>query len=419
MILLVAMAAFAFAGRAAYVLAGAEKPYGFADQLYYRNAAESIAEGRPFRADIPFVAPSGVGLPEADHPPLTALVLAPVALFTGDSELPMRFTVALAGVAAVVLIGLLGAQIAGRRVGVIAAAIAAVYPNLWVNDGLVMSETFAVLGTAAVLLFVYRFIRQPTLINAALSGVMAGVAMLARGEELLLLPLLLLPVALMTKGVSWARRAQLAGVMMLTVAVTIGPWVVFNLTRFEKPVLLSYDDAGVLLGANCFDTYAGSRIGGWDGFCTAPLKADDLSVAAAQKRSQALRYMRAHIRRLPLVAVARVGRVWTVYGVSQTADIRRVGDGVPAWGTYSGLGVFAVLAVLAASAVPLLRRRRVPLFPLLAPFGIVTLVAATFYGSIRFRMPAEVSIVVLAAVALERRGNPDTPDVATCRSSAR
>jgi hypothetical protein len=42
------------------------------------------------------------------------------------------------------------AQVGGRRVSLVAAGLAAVYPNLWVNDGLLMSETLAALTTALV-----------------------------------------------------------------------------------------------------------------------------------------------------------------------------------------------------------------------------------------------------------------------------
>ena len=49
----------------------------------------------------------------------------------------------------------------------------------------------------------------------------------------------------------------------------------------------------------------------------------------------------------------------------------------------------------------LLRRRRVPITPLVAQFVIVTLTAAAIYGLVRFRVPAEVSLVVLAAVAAD------------------
>lgn len=49
------------------------------------------------------------------------------------------------------------------------------------------------------------------------------------------------------------------------------------------------------------------------------------------------------------------------------------------------------------------RRRRIPLLPLLGPLVMVTLVAAIFWGSVRFRVPAEVPIVVLVAIALDAR----------------
>ena len=42
-----------------------------------------------------------------------------------------------------------------------------------------------------------------------------------------------------------------------------------------------------------------------------------------------------------------------------------------------------------------------PITPLVAQFVIVTVTAAAIYGLIRFRTPAEVSLVVLAAVAVD------------------
>jgi hypothetical protein len=59
------------------------------------------------------------------------------------------------------------------------------------------------------------------------------------------------------------------------------------------------------------------------------------------------------------------------------------------------------LVPFAVAGGVLLRRRRVPITPLVAQFAIVTLTAAAIYGLVRFRVPAEVSLVVLAAVALD------------------
>ncbi|MET0914271.1 MAG: glycosyl transferase, partial [Acidimicrobiales bacterium] len=47
-----------------------------------------------------------------------------------------------------------------------------------------------------------------------------------------------------------------------------------------------------------------------------------------------------------------------------------------------------------------LRQRRRTIWPLLSTVIVVTVVSALFYGLLRFRAPAEVALVVLAAVAL-------------------
>jgi hypothetical protein len=60
-----------------------------------------------------------------------------------------------------------------------------------------------------------------------------------------------------------------------------------------------------------------------------------------------------------------------------------------------------MLVALAAAGVTVLRRRGVAALPILGPVVVVTLVAATLYGRPRFRVPAEISIVVLAGVALD------------------
>jgi hypothetical protein len=58
------------------------------------------------------------------------------------------------------------------------------------------------------------------------------------------------------------------------------------------------------------------------------------------------------------------------------------------------------MAPLAVAGAVVLRRRGERLWLLAAPVLLVTLVAATSYGSTRFRVAAEIPIVVLGSVAL-------------------
>jgi hypothetical protein len=397
--MLMVIAGVALAGRAVYILTVTRHEHGFYDRVYYEGQAALLGGGHGFTSPPPFGRP---GAPDALHPPLTGLALAPVAWATGDSVLAERFAVALAGVGVVVLVGLVGREVAGTRAGLLAAAVAAVYPNLWMNDGLVMSETFAALGTAAAVFCAYRLIRQPGWWNAAGAGVACALAMLSRSELALLVPVVVVPAALTIRGLGWDRRLRLAVVAVVASVLVVAPWVTFNLTRFDHTVLLASGDTGVLLGANCDQTYSGPLLGSWDGLCTFREYRGHTGAAAHQgTRSQALDYIGGHLDRLPAVVAARVGREWSVYRVFSMAHVSTT-EGRPYWASIAGWACYLVLVGLAVPGALLLRRRRVPLIPILGPVVVVTLSAAAFYGLVRFRTPAEVSLVVLAAVTLDR-----------------
>jgi hypothetical protein len=110
---------------------------------------------------------------------------------------------------------------------------------------------------------------------------------------------------------------------------------------------------------------------------------------------------------LPLVAAARLARTWGLWRPFAVPEGRR------AWVQQIGAALYFVLVPLAVYGVVLLRRRGVPVLIAVAPFITVTVTALLAYGSIRFRHSAELSLVVLAAVALDqllpRRDRPDLP----------
>ena len=66
-----------------------------------------------------------------------------------------------------------------------------------------------------------------------------------------------------------------------------------------------------------------------------------------------------------------------------------------------GTFVYYPLVVAAVAGAVVLIRRRTPLWPLAATFVMVTITAMVLYGLTRFRVPAEVAIVVLAAVLVD------------------
>jgi hypothetical protein len=309
------------------------------------------------------------------------------------------------GIAALFVIGLLGARFAGHRVGLVAAAIAAAYPNLWISDSLVMSESLAVLIVAASLVVALDFHRRPGIGRAIGLGVLAGLGALTRSE-----------IALFAVGfaaLAWGRagghprRALMPVLVLAATAATVAPWALYNLARFEKPVLLSTNGEKVLLGANCDSTYY-DDVGGWDIRClsTVPgVEGLDASVGASRRREIALEYVSDHLDRVPVVVAARVGRLLDVYGLDSLVafDVAEekvrwaVWTGIAAWWV---LGPLALLGWVAAGRGGDRHDRRAARWWLVMPLGTVLITTVLFYGAHRIRAPAEPAIVLLAATGI-------------------
>jgi hypothetical protein len=89
--------------------------------------------------------------------------------------------------------------------------------------------------------------------------------------------------------------------------------------------------------------------------------------------------------------------MWGVFRPFQTAELDARGLNA------DRVGLFASYALipLAIWGLVIIRRREQSILPMLALAAMVTVTAVIFYGAIRFRVPADVAIVVCAAVALD------------------
>jgi 4-amino-4-deoxy-L-arabinose transferase-like glycosyltransferase len=398
--ILLAIVLFALVFRVAYVLGAKPNDLLSGDQLYYSTQAQVLADGRGFEQ------PFRSGHPAADHPPLTALVLAPVS-WGNDPIMRQRLLMAVLGAAVVGAIGLLGLRVVGRRAGLLAAALTAIYANFWINDALIMSETISAVCITLLLLTVYWYVDGPSPGRAALVGLLTGITALARAEMLLVVPLVLAPTMLLPRFGAPRATAARWGHLGLAIGVTLAalaPWTIFNFTRFEKPVLLSTNEGLALYGANCPDSYYGPNVAFWSINCALafPLPGDpDQSQASAIFRRAGIDYARDHLGRLPTVVVLRELRGWSLWRVRQMA-FYNTGEGREQWASWIGAVQLWLLAPVAVAGGVVLHRRRVRLLPLVAMPVLVVIVTAIFYGIPRFRLPAEITIVVLAAAALDQ-----------------
>ena len=203
----------------------------------------------------------------ASFPPLFILVLAIPSALGLKTFLAARVWCCILGTAAIGVCGYTGREIAGRRVGLIAAFLLAVYPNIWMTDELALSESIAPLLVAALLLFAYRFWKDPSIKRAIWLGVAMGIAMLGRDELTLLVVVLVVPLVLLARTLSWKRRFAVLGIGLLTTALVVAPWVGYNMSRFQKPVFITAGLGVTLASADCATTYSGPNEGYWSMPC--------------------------------------------------------------------------------------------------------------------------------------------------------
>jgi hypothetical protein len=381
------------------VVAFASRDLSLGDGFWYHAQAQIIANGHGYLNPGQYLF-TGQHLATAEHPPLFPFLLAIVSWFGGTSVLAHQLTGAVLGVAGVIAVGFLGRAVRGARVGLIAALIAAISPTMWRYDAQVLSEGLLVLTAALFLLVVYRFWDQPRPIHGVLLGATLALATYTRAEMVFLGLVIVVPVAVWNpRLVGAAARARVIATAAVIAMLFLAPWVVRNLTTFERPVVFSNNQDSVIAGANCAPMYYGSGIGSWVLECNGShlTRHGDQSVVFEVVRRRGLTYMRDHLSRLPVVMVARVGREWEVFRPFQ--EIARDGRTDRLW-TVSTL-TFWVLAIAGGLGAVQLRRARRLVWPLAVMAPFVTVLAAGTYGLVRLRMPLDIALVVLAAVPVE------------------
>lgn len=398
------------------------------DDFFYHWQANALAQGKGFLNPYTWKALDRLE-PSAAHPPLYSLYLSVWSWLGFDTPLAHRLASCVLGVAGVVVVGLVARRIAGDWAGILAAFVAAVYPQLWINDGMLISESMYVLVIAATLLFAYRLWDSRSWLDAIVLGALIGLSALTRPEAVILVPLLGVPF-LFSKRDPMKRRLGMFFVIGGLCLIVILPWWVRNLTQFHDPTFLATGNGVVLQVSNCDGTYSGQFLGYWDITCLTqdappvteqqrkileglegkgvpglaylhardPRDDSQLDTTARQK---AFTYIGDHLSRLPVVVAARVGRIWGVFRPEQDVNFDIFFERRGYYPSWTGAYMYYALVLLSIYALVVMRKRRVPISPMIAIFLMVTITVAAAMGITRYRVGADVALAILGGVALD------------------
>ena len=377
------------------------------DTLDYDRTAVSLAADGSFPASR-----FNSSEPTAFRPPLYPLVLAAVYRATGTTHEAARLDAArgaqaVLGTLVVALVALVAGMVWGRVVALVAAALAAVYPPLWLVGSTLLSEPLflaCMLGAVAAVLG-YR--RDPRARWVVLTGALVGLACLTRSNGwLLALPLAAGVWTARPRATGAWRSAAAPALLVACAAAVVLPWTVRNAGELNAFVPVTTQVGYALAGKyNALSESGDPRPAAWRAPEDVPafrslLLRPDLDEVELDRglRSRSLRYARDHPGYVLEAAWYDTRRTFNLDGqgvelaaahyVGQPPGLTKV-----AFWAFFAFGLLALLGALRPQA------RRAPFFLWLVP-GIMLVPAVFVDGISRYRAPADVFIVMLAALAL-------------------
>jgi hypothetical protein len=386
-----------------------QQPVELRDPVLYLILADHLAAGDGFRY--------GFGVDQgqtAYYPPGYPLALGG-ALWLARLVLPgtvSAFDVAVwlnvaLSVATIGLVFVLGRRLAGPAVGLVAAGIWAVWPNLVFHSGIVLTETlflFLLVLLLIVLLGDRERAEAPGVARLITVGVLFGLVLLVRPVSAVIAPFLLV--------LWWGRGARAAlwrlGVVLAAAIVVLVPWSIRSTVVMDEPVVLSLN-----FGDNLCLGHNPGATGGFGDLGAHCFTAEGLRRPEAETRrnseniDRALTYIREHpgetLRRTPSKLRYTLRDDWDGLQVAEDFGSRPLfSDETRGLLRATATGFYAVVGVLAVGGgVVLLRRRHHARALFLIVAGLAQLISplATF-GDPRFKMPLYPTLAVCAAVAI-------------------
>lgn len=376
-------------------------PLEFPDSGAYMSVAKNLAAGRGFAVDEcwQFAVPREFWGRDyvAYYPPGYPLFLAVLGAVGLGSPRAIACTQAFVAVATVWFVMVLARRAFGIRAALASGLIAALEPHQVFFAGHVLTETLFTSLLTASLLFLVRSgdASAGKVSRAGLWGALAACAALVRVTHLLFLPFAAavdITIAAL-KGDRCELRIK-AGFHLIALGVFIlalTPWTVRNAVR-----LGGFVPGTTQLGAALWDAFGPEADGGSNMTGVAwPQELRGLGEIERDRymRREALRELGRRPLRAVTLAFCKLARLWSPVA-------RAEGYTLPVY-ILVGAVSYMVLVGGAIAGVVLYRSRWRSWWPALAPAVYITAITCVFVGSVRFRVPAEAALCVLAGSAAD------------------
>lgn len=349
-------------------------------------------------------------VPTTVRPPLFPLFMASVYALSGADSLHARLALSVVGALTCLLVAGMARILTGPRAGVVAGFIAAVYPQLFIWDAFLYSESLAIFFFALCCYLAMRLEKRYQWWVWLSVGVIFGLAALVRpnGVYAVLAVVAAVGLSVALRETPWKRGALQVAALALGCALALAPWVARN-ERVTGGAFVPFTTvSGIVVAGSYNDLSYGNpaTAGIWVNPLNVPGDAPVMNrfplicdarceVARSKAANQlGVHWAETHITKLPRLLYLRMRAFWHPESPPSEAGMP------PIWRPFAiGYPLLVMLLAAVGALVALRRNWRDALVPLLFA-GSVVAGALLFYGTPRMRAPMEPMLVVFAAVGV-------------------
>lgn len=332
---------------------------------------------------------AGEGYQTTSTAPLYPLFLAGVYGAFGHSFFAVRTAQALIECASVLMVFLLARGAFGGRAGLAAAGIFAVYPFFIFFSGLVLTETLFIFLLLALIYHLKRWVSMPSAGSAAVCGFIGGAAILIKPVIFYFIPLVLL-FYIIFKREKRIPLLKSSALIILLVPLAASPWAAYNYIEHGTPKL--FPSSSVTLYESL---HPGATGGPGKEFIqwTDEMKRMDEAEIERYFRREALKFIAENPGRTLQLAFIKQARFWSP--VPNFPKYRNI--------KYGAIGLVSYMPVLflALWLVVSEKKRWKSFSHLCLPVIYFALLHTVILGSIRYRLPVDPFIIILASGKIE------------------
>lgn len=403
---------------------------GTADQVSYHNLALRVLNGHGFTFDRMWWPYTQAGAPTAHWSYLyTGYLVGIYALFGPHPLLARIIQAILIGILHPLLAYFVGKTVfgsgklagnpqhLGQAVGLLSAALTAVYTYFAYYSATLMTESFYIAAILASIYLAMRLVgigvQEPAgdrlesgkaawtdLGLAVALGLTLGLAALLRQLYLLFIPFLYGWVLLHGRKHLW--KLVVSGVVIL---IMILPFTLFNSARFGRFVLLNSNAGFAFFWANHpvygtrFEPILPSSMGSYQSLIPEELRGLDEAALDQELLKRGIQFVIDDPGRYILLSLSRIPpyfKFWPSGDSELLSNIARV----TSFGLFWPFMLYGILVSLIRKPAPLTIRPPSPIWLLLMFTVVYTMIHVLTWTLIRYRLPVDAVLILFASLAI-------------------